>query len=43
MSWLGGWNDEWNGGTDGEEGKEAGASPIPMFAKWLKPKKKIEV
>ena len=42
MSWLGGWNDDWNAGATGEEGKDT--SPIPMFAKWLQPKKRtIEI
>ena len=40
MSWVGAWGQDYNTGAD-EEGN--GAVTIPTFAKWLRPKKTIEV
>ena len=40
MSWMGAWGQEWSTGaaTEGDE-----ASSVPTFARWLQPKKTIEV
>ena len=40
MSWMGAWPPEWEQSANGEEATDR---PVPMFAKWLKPKKMIGI